>query len=158
MWACRPTRFDEGAAKIGSLFGRIYNPPLRVALPFFVVGAHFICARAAPLQPPWPPVVAARSWRHEGMPPYGVRRGCGGNRGRVRAADSRPYDVVSIRSVGRGAHTPPNQAAGIVGRVSRPVGSACRRGPGRGVRTRPLGPSRRSSGFGPGGRRACCGG
>ena len=81
-----PTRFDEGAAKIGSLFGRIYNPPLRVALPFFVVGAHFICARAAPLQPPWPPVVATRSWRHVGMPPYEVRRGCGGNRGRFRAA------------------------------------------------------------------------
>ena len=29
MWACRPTRFGEGAAGIGSLFGRPYRPPLR---------------------------------------------------------------------------------------------------------------------------------
>ena len=44
------------------------------------------------------------------MPPYGVRRECGGNRRPARAAASRPYAALSIRSVGRGAHTPPNQA------------------------------------------------
>ena len=60
-------------------------------------------------------VHGARSWRHVGMPPYGVRRGCGGKRRSVRAADSRPYGACSTRSVGRGAHTPPNQAAGITG-------------------------------------------
>ena len=60
-------------------------------------------------------VHGARSWRHVGMPPYGVRRGRGGNRGSVRAAHSRPYGACSTRSVGRGAHTPPNQAAGITG-------------------------------------------
>ena len=28
MWACRPTRFSGGMARIGGVFGRIYNPPL----------------------------------------------------------------------------------------------------------------------------------
>ena len=88
-----------------------------------------------------PSVIAARSWRHVGMPPYevprgvrwetqscpggykirpyGVRRGCGGNRGLVRAAiQAAPTDAPPIRFVGRGAHTPPNQAAGIAGLAS----------------------------------------
>ena len=28
MWTCRPTRFSGGVARIGGVFGRIYNPPL----------------------------------------------------------------------------------------------------------------------------------
>ena len=44
--------------------------------------------------------------------PYRVRRRCGGNRGPARAADSRPYAGLPARSVGRGAHTPPNWAPG----------------------------------------------
>ena len=100
--------------------------PYMYALPFPVVGAHCICARAAPPVrrrlarkrscpagghkgrpyavvltwcvgrgatprqtrppgPPWPPIVAARPWRHVGMPPYEVRRGRGGNRGHLHA-------------------------------------------------------------------------
>ena len=100
--------------------------PYMHALPFSIVGAHFICARAAPPVrrrlarkrscpagghkgrpyavvltwgvgrgatprqtrppgPPWPPVVAARPWRHVGMPPYEVQRGRGGNRGHLHA-------------------------------------------------------------------------
>ena len=68
------------------------------------------------------------AWRHVGMPPYGVWRGCDGNRRPGRAADSRPYGVRSARPVGRGAHTPPKQAAGtkesasIAARAWRHVG------------------------------------
>ena len=51
--------------------------------------------------------------------PYGVRRGCGGNWGPARAAiQAAPTDAPPIRFVGRGAHTPPNQAAGIAGLAS----------------------------------------
>ena len=64
-----------------------------------------------------------RPWQHVGVPPYGVRRECGENPKPVRAAASRPYDAPSTRSVGRGAHTPPKQAAGTTGltdHVTRP--------------------------------------
>ena len=33
-----------------------------------------------------PSIIAAWAWRHVGMPPYGVRRGCGGKRNPARAA------------------------------------------------------------------------
>ena len=42
--------------------------------------------------------------------------------GAFRAADSRPYAMPSAWSVGRGAHTPPNQAAGITGPAVRIAG------------------------------------
>ena len=66
------------------------------------------------------------SWRELGAcsgghigRPYGVRRGCGGNWGPARAAiQAAPTDAPPIRFVGRGAHTPPNQAAGIAGLAS----------------------------------------
>ena len=35
MWACRPTRFSGGMARIGSVFGRIYNPPLHARTALF---------------------------------------------------------------------------------------------------------------------------
>ena len=92
MWACRPTRFDGGAAGIGGLLGRL------------------LAARTAPPEPPGLRTTPPRSWRHVGMPPYSVRRECGGNRGPARAAASRPYGACSTWSVGRGAHTPPNPA------------------------------------------------
>ena len=70
-------------------------------LPFSVVGAHFICARTAPPEPP-----GQRSTRP-----------CpGGHTGR-------PYGACSTRSVGRGAHTPPNQTAG----TNKPASNAARR-------------------------------
>ena len=76
-------------------------------------------------------VIAARSWRHVGMPPYEVRRECGNNPKPIRAAASRPYDAPPPRSVGRGAHTPPNQAAGIAGFYSHrsPVRAAIKAAP-----------------------------
>ena len=49
------------------------------------------------------------------MPPYEVQPGCGGNPKPARAADSRPYDMPSTWSVGRGAHTLPLQAAATTG-------------------------------------------
>ena len=49
MWACRPTPLAGGAVGIAGLPGRIYNPPLQTRLlPFPAVGAHCICAHAAP--------------------------------------------------------------------------------------------------------------
>ena len=49
MWACRPTPLAGGAVGIAGLVGRIYNPPLQTRLlPFPAVGAHCICAHAAP--------------------------------------------------------------------------------------------------------------
>ena len=106
-----------------------------------LVGAGFMPARAAP-----PGATGPRSsrpghggmwacrptrfrggvrWETQSCPggykirPYGLRRGCGGNRGLVRAAiQAAPTDAPPIRFVGRGAHTPPNQAAGIAGLAS----------------------------------------
>ena len=96
MGACRPTAFDGGKAEIGGLFGRLIAAPTPAAFgglpctrgqradvgigPYEKagggsVGADYISARDAPPEPPWPSVIAARSWRHVGMPPYGVRRG-----------------------------------------------------------------------------------
>ena len=77
--------------------------------PFHLVGA----ASSRPDRTPGTARLAGngiRPWRHVGMPPYSVRRECSGNRRPARAAASRPYAALSIRSVGRGAHTPPNQA------------------------------------------------
>ena len=49
MWAGRPTPLAGGAVGIAGLPGRIYNPPLQTRLlPFPAVGAHCICAHAAP--------------------------------------------------------------------------------------------------------------
>ena len=75
----RPVRADVGIR------------PYMHALPFPIVGAHFICARAAP-------PVRRRLARKRSCP-------AGGHKGR-------PYAVVLTWCVGRGAHTPPNKAAG----------------------------------------------
>ena len=94
MRACRPTRFVGGAAGTAGLFGRPYRPPLRRGLdPVRRAGCPHP-AKAGCRNHQWPSVHAARSWRHEGMPPYKVRRGFGGDRGRFRAADSRPYGCI----------------------------------------------------------------
>ena len=67
------------------LFGRLLAAPTVHPLPFPVVGAAISrpCRTAGIARLA---VNAAGSWRHVGMPPYGVRRGRGGNRGPVRAA------------------------------------------------------------------------
>ena len=53
----------------------------------------------------------------------------GGSRGWSRAAASRPYGARLTWSVGRGAHTPPNQAAGTAKPTSiAPHRRSCRRG------------------------------
>ena len=99
----RPSPGGMGAAGIGGIIGRIYNPPLQThAPPLLAVGAHFICARTAS------PVCRRLAGNHS----------CptGGHKGR-------PYDIPSTRSVGRGAHTPPNLAAII---------ASCRRSSRRG--------------------------
>ena len=75
------------------------------------------------------PVNGTRPWRHEGMPPYGVQRGHGGKWGSFRAAASRPYGARLTWTVGRGAHTPPNQPAGTAKPTSiAPHRRSCRRG------------------------------
>ena len=104
MRACRPTRSGGGAVEIAGLSGRPYRPPLRRTIG--------LVRRAGCPHPAKPglAVNGARSWRHEGMPPYEVRRGCGGNRGPVRAGN-----------------------AGVTGPVLR------RGGPGRSGRRRPGG-------------------
>ena len=99
----RPSPGGMGAAGIGGIIGRIYNPLLQThAPPLLAVGAHFICARTAS------PVCRRLAGNHS----------CptGGHKGR-------PYDVSAVWSVGRGAHTPPNLAAII---------ASCRRSSRRG--------------------------
>ena len=81
----------ESEAVSGGYTIRPYMP----ALPFSIVGAHFICARAAP------PVCR-----------------------RLARKRSRPYAVVFTWSVGRGAHTPPNQPAGTTGLAAISKGRA----------------------------------
>ena len=98
----KPSRFTAGTTRlavIAALSGRIYNPPLQTyPLPFSIVGAHCICARAAP-----PGSTGPQSWRHVGMPPYEVRRGCGRNRGPVRAdIQSAPTGAPAAVSSRRG--------------------------------------------------------
>ena len=90
----RPVRADVGIR------------PYMHALPFSIVGAHFICARAAP-------PVRRRLARKRSCP-------TGGHKGR-------PYAVVLTWCVGRGAHTPPNQAAGTTMAPGRrgPAMAAC---------------------------------
>ena len=62
-----------------------------------------ICARAAP-----PGSTGPQSWRHVGMPPYEVRRGCGRNRGPVRAdIQSAPTGAPAAVSSRRGGYQPP---------------------------------------------------
>ena len=77
--------------------GYTIRPYRRGLLPFPAVGAHCICAHAAPPGFTRPAIIAPRPRRHVGMPPYGVRRGYGGNRGPFRAADSRPYGCTRCR-------------------------------------------------------------
>ena len=62
-------------------------------------------------------VHGARSWRHVGIPPYGVRRGRGGNRGSVRAdIQSAPTGAPAVGFYCRGAlHMRPCRAAGTAG-------------------------------------------
>ena len=62
-------------------------------------------------------VIATRPWRHEGMPPYNVRRWCGGNRGPARAdMKSAPTDAPAAPSHCRGAfYMRPDRTAGING-------------------------------------------
>ena len=50
-----------------------------------------------------PSVIAVRSWRHGGMPPYGVRRGCGGKR-RLFGRIFNPPLQVHAPVPGVGAH------------------------------------------------------
>ena len=78
----------------GAFSGGYIIRPYMHALPFPIVGAHFICARAAP-------PVRRRLARKRSCP-------AGGHKGR-------PYAVVLTWCVWRGAHTPPNQTTGITG-------------------------------------------
>ena len=75
----------------GAFSGGYIIRPYMHALPFPAVGAHFICARTAP-------PVRRRLARKRSCP-------AGGHKGR-------PYAVVLTWCVWRGAHTPPNRAAG----------------------------------------------
>ena len=122
----RPSPGGMGAAGIGGIIGRIYNPLLQThAPPLLAVGAHFICARTAS------PVCRRLAGNHS----------CptGGHKGR-------PYDVPSTRSVGRGAHTPPNQARHQ--RNPPPVPSWGRLAAARTVPLQPPGPQSTRPGHG----------
>ena len=79
-----------------------------------LVGA---ASRPAPSQPPGPPGISARHRRPEGMPPYEAGRGCGGNRGPVRAdMKSAPTDAPAAPSRCRGAfYMRPDRTAGTNG-------------------------------------------
>ena len=87
-------------------------------------------------------VNGTRPWRHEGMPPYGVQRGHGGKWGSFRAAASRPYGARLTWTVGRGAHTPPNQPAG----TAKPTSIAPTGDPVVGAASSRLGPGAMCSG------------
>ena len=84
----------------------------RISMAAFAVGAACMAARAAP----------PRRMHHRR--PHPGRRGAligspVGSTTRFRAAiQAAPTDAPPIRFVGRGAHTPPNQAAGIAGLAS----------------------------------------
>ena len=78
MWACRPTAFGGGAAENAGFSGGY------AIRPYGCMRAGSRCRGALYMRPgrtagiSGPSVTAVRSWRHGGMPPYGVRRGCGG--------------------------------------------------------------------------------
>ena len=118
-----PTAFGGDAVGIGGLFGRPYRPPLRRTVDSVRRagcphpagpgrrdcracghrssrrssrrgGLHARPCRTAGSNRP--SVIAARSWRHVGMPPYGVRRSAAETRGRSRA------DIKSAPTAGTG--------------------------------------------------------
>ena len=93
------------------------------ALPFPVVGAAISRPDRTPRNHTGPAIIAALPWQQVDMPPYEVRRGCGANRGPVRAdMKSAPTDAPATLLV-VGAHcicarTAPPEAPGS--RASRP--------------------------------------
>ena len=94
-------------------------------------------------------VIAARPWRHMGMPPYGVRRWCGGNRGRIRAdIQSAPTDAHAAFSAVGAAISRPCRAAGIIRTAARlrNTGPGRPRAGGRGRTRRGAGPRGSPSG------------
>ena len=108
MWACRPTPLAGGAVGIAGLPGRIYNPPLQTRLlPFPAVGAHCICAHAAP--PGSPGLQSSRPgpggmWACRPTAFDGGAAGIGGLFGRLIAAPTGAPAAVSRR---RGGYQPP---------------------------------------------------
>ena len=71
-------------------------------------------------------VIATQLWRHGGMPPYGVRRGCGGKCRHFGRICNPPLQVRSLPFPAVGAHY-------ICARDARPGLSGLRStGPGRG--------------------------
>ena len=107
MWACRPTRFDEGAAENAGFSG---GYSIR---PYGCTSAGSRCRGALYMRPGRTAGIVGlavhrtRSWRHVGMPPYGVRRGCGAKRGLLGRLIAAPTAVDG-------------GAVGIMGLLGRP--------------------------------------
>ena len=136
MWACRPTPFDGGrggesrACQGGYIIRRLQTR----LLPFPAVGAHCICAHAAP--PGSPGLQSSRPgpWRHVGMPPSGVGRGAVGIAGVFSGGHTgRPYGPAFGFLIGAGcmpARTGFRFAPGVDGSARR-RGAHCASGPHR---------------------------
>ena len=115
MWACRPTAVAEDAVGNTPLSGRPYRPPLR--------RTFGLVRRAGCPHPAEPARRNCRACGHRGL----VMAACGHaalrRSPRMRwethpcpgGHTGRPYAALSAWSVGRGAHTPLNQPAGIAG-------------------------------------------
>ena len=104
MWACRPTAFGGGAAESGCFSG---GYSIR---PYGCTSAGSRCRGAFYMRPgrttgiSGPSVIATRAWRHGGMPPYGVRRGCGGKCRLFGRICNPPLQVRSLPFPAVGAH------------------------------------------------------
>ena len=124
---CRPTAFGGGAAGIGGLHGRL------IAAPTGALAA--VSRRRGGYQPPGP-----HHWNQQAPGHRGPAMAACGHAALRRSAEvrresracsgghkGRPYDTISTWSVGRGAHTPPMQAAGITMACGfrNPVMAAC---------------------------------